>query len=313
MIITQPEIMIRLYAKVSFLAASLLGLSFICLSATAQSRPTLPELRQRIDQELSKQTGTFAVAFKDLTTGQELLIRERESFHAASTMKTPVMIEVYKQQAQGKLSLADSMLIKTDFTSIVDGSPYSLKASIDSDTLIYKEIGKKQTVASLVHRMITISSNLATNLIIERVGGKNTTQTMRDLGAKDIQVRRGVEDAKAFAQGLNNTTTAYDLMVIFEKIAKGEAVSPEASKAMIATLLDQQFNTVLPAKLPKDVKVAHKTGSIVGVRNDSGIIFLPDGRKYVLVFLSKDIKDDTAMSDAMATVSEWIYRYMIHG
>ena len=158
--------------------------------------------------------------------------------------------------------------------------------------------------------MIIWSSNLATNLVIERVGAQNVTQTMRELGAKDIQVRRGVEDNKAFAQGLNNTTTAYDLMVIFDKIANGQAVSSEASKAMITTLLDQKFNTVIPAKLPKAVKVAHKTGSVKGVRQDSGIIFLPDGRKYVLVLLSKGIQDDAVTCTAMATLSEWIYQYM---
>ena len=294
-----------------YLVIGLLGLSSIGLSATAQSRQTIPELRQKIETELAKQTGVFAVAFKDLTTGKELLIREREVFHAASTMKTPVMIEVYKQQAQGKLSLSDSVLIKTEFASIVDSSPYTLPVSSDSDSTTYKQIGTKRTLASLVYDMITVSSNLATNLIIERVGGPNVTQTMRDLGANDIQVRRGVEDSKAFAKGLNNTTTAYDLMVIFDKIATGKAVSPEASKAMISTLLEQKFNDAIPAKLPKDVKVAHKTGSITGVRHDSGIIILPDGRKYVLVLLSKGIKDDKATSGVMATVSEWIYQYEV--
>jgi len=285
----------------------------IGLPAVAQSKVTLDQLKQKVTGELSKQPGVFAVAFKDLTTGKELFIRERETFHAASTMKTPVMIEVYKQAAQHKLSLSDSVTIKTEFKSIVDGSPYSLRAIEDSDTNIYKEVGTKRTLASLVYDMIIVSSNLATNLVIERVGAQNVTRTMRDLGAKDIQVRRGVEDNKAFAQGLNNTTTAYDLMVLFNKIATGKVVNAEASKAMVATLLDQKFNSAIPAKLPKDVKVAHKTGSLAGVRHDSGIIILPDGRKYVLVLLSKDIKDDKLVSDAMATVSEFIYQYVTQG
>ncbi|SFE02128.1 beta-lactamase class A [Spirosoma endophyticum] len=279
----------------------------------AQSTLTLDQLTQKINAELAKQPGTFAVAFRDLTTGKELLIRERETFHAASTMKTPVMIEVYKQVAQHKMALADSITITTEFKSIVDGSPYSLRATDDSDTSIYKAVGTKRTLAALVYDMIIVSSNLATNLVIERVGAQNVTKTMRDLGTKDIQVRRGVEDNKAFAQGLNNTTTAYDLMVIFDRIATGKAVSPEASKAMIATLLDQKFNTAIPAKLPKDVKVAHKTGSVTGVRHDSGIVFLPDGRKYVLILLSKDIKDDNATLGVMATLSEWIYQYVMQG
>ncbi|WP_460965480.1 serine hydrolase [Spirosoma litoris] len=299
--------------KANYLRILVACLSISWMPLKAQSRLTIPELRQKIEQELGKYPGVFAVAFKDIATGNELLIREREVFHAASTMKTPVMIEVYKQQAQGKLSLSDSILIKTEFKSIVDGSPYTLPVSSDSDSVTYKQIGTKRTLASLVYDMITVSSNLATNLIIERVGAPNVLQTMRDLGAKDIQVRRGVEDSKAFAKGLNNSTTAYDLMLIFDKIATGQAVSPEASKAMIATLLEQKFNDAIPAKLPKDVKVAHKTGSIVGVRHDSGIVILPDGRQYVLVLLSKDIKDDKLTSGVMATVSEWIYQYETQG
>src|SRR5262245_1418837 len=83
-------------------------------------------IEEEIKQELAKQPGTYAIAFKDLTTGETLLINERESFHAASTMKTPVMIEVFKQAAEGKFSLADSIQIKNDFKSIVDGSSFSL-------------------------------------------------------------------------------------------------------------------------------------------------------------------------------------------
>ncbi len=298
-------------AKTYILIASIVSAFVISLPTRAQSRLTLDQLKQIIETELGKQPGVFAVAFKDLTTGKELLIREREEFHAASTMKTPVMIEVYKQAAQHRLSLTDSILIKTRFSSIVDGSPYQLRATEDSDTAIYKQVGTKRTLSSLVYDMIIWSSNLATNLVIERVGAPSVTQTMRDLGAEDIQIRRGVEDSKAFAKGLNNTTTAYDLMVIFDKMASSKLVSAEASQAMINILLDQKFNNAIPAKLPKSVKIAHKTGSIAGVRHDCGIVFLPDGRRYVLVLLSKNIIDDVATAATMATVSDWIYRYQM--
>jgi beta-lactamase class A len=300
-------------SKAVFLVVGLYWLLAGWLSASAQSRLTIPQLREQITRELSKQPGVFAVAFKDLATEKELLIRERDVFHAASTMKTPVMIEVYKQAAQHKLALSDSMTIKTEFKSIVDGSTYILHATADSDTNMYKEVGTKRTLEALVYDMIIVSSNLATNLVIERVGAQNVTQTMRELGANDIQVRRGVEDSKAFRQGLNNSVTAYDLMVIFEKIATGKAVNRQASNAMITTLLNQKFNDAIPGKLPKDVKVAHKTGSIAGVRHDSGIVFMPDGRKYVLILLSKDIKDDQATIATMATVSELIYKYVKQG
>jgi beta-lactamase class A len=131
------------------------------------------------------------------------------------------------------------------------------------------------------------------------------------MGANDIKVLRGVEDSKAFDKGLNNSTTAFDLMLIFENMAQGKIVNQESCDGMIKILLDQKFNEIIPAKLPKNVKVAHKTGSITGVQHDSGIIFLPDGRKYVLVLLSKNLKDVNAGISAMANVSEMIHQYQM--
>ena len=268
-------------------------------------------VEEEVKKELAKQPGVYGVAFKDLGTGETILINEHEVFHAASTMKTPVMIEVFKQAQEGNFSLKDSILIKNDFKSIVDGSSFSLDSAEDSEKKLYTLTSHKRTLDALVYDMIIVSSNLATDIIIEMVDAKKVTQTMRDLGAKDIQVLRGVEDDKAFAAGLNNTVTAFDLMLLFEKMAEGEIVNKESSDAMIDILFDQRFNEIIPAKLPKDVKVAHKTGSINGVQHDSGIVFLPDGRKYVLVILSKNLENEDAAIDGMANVSELIYNHVI--
>ncbi len=268
-------------------------------------------LNDKITAELAKNDGIFAVAFKDMTTGETLLINERERFHAASTMKTPVLIELYKQAAEGKFSLLDSVVVKNEFKSIVDGSTFSLSPEDDSDQALYHLIGMKRTIAELAYDMIIVSSNLATNIVIELVEAKNVTQTMRSMGAMDIEVLRGVEDQKAYDQGLSNTTTAYDLMIIFESLSKGEVVSKEAADEMIKILLDQRFNDIIPAQLPSEVKVAHKTGSISGIHHDSGIVILPDGRQYVLVLLSKELTDFNAGTEGMATVSSLIYSYMI--
>jgi beta-lactamase class A len=276
----------------------------------SQKKSLMKQLRQNITDTLAMQKGVFAVAFKDLSSGKEMLINEREFFHAASTMKTPVMIEVFKQAANRKFSLSDSIVLKNEFKSIADGSPYNLDSADDSEYEMYKHIGEKRTISELMYQMIIVSSNFATNLIVALVDAKNVTQTMRSLGAKDIQVLRGVEDQKAFDKGLNNTVTAYDLMLIFEKIARAKAVNKKASAAMIKILLDQKFNEIIPAKLPAGVKVAHKTGSITALQHDSGIVFLPDGRKYVLVLLSKKLQDENAAVKAMAAVSGMIYQYV---
>ncbi len=277
------------------------------VTMSCQSREE--KLRKNIEAELKKELGTFAVAYKDLRSGKEFLINEHDLFHAASTMKTPVMIEVYKQAIEGKFALTDSILVKDEFKSIVDGSPYKLSSSDDSYAPLYDEIGKKATLSSLVYDMITASSNLATNIVIELVDPKNVTQTMRDMGAKDLLVLRGVEDSKAFQAGLSNKVTAYDLMLIFEKIGNGTAVSKEASDSMLDILLEQDFNTIIPAKLPEGTKVAHKTGWITGLHHDSGIVYPENGNPYVLVLLSRNMKDEQAGVEAMANVSKMIYEY----
>jgi beta-lactamase class A len=280
-----------------------------CMMACT-SKPTLDDLKSDIVDTLARQSGTFAVAFRDLATGDTLLINESEIFHAASTMKTPVMIEVYKQVAGGRFSMDDSITIYNAFKSIVDGLIYELDSIDDSDRTLYKQIGQRRTLSALVYDMIIVSSNLATNMVMGLVGADEVTRTVRGLGAKDTQVLRGVEDKKAFDKGLINVTTAQDMMILFSLIAQGKAVSPEASADMTRILLDQKFNEIIPARLPADVKVAHKTGSITGVRHDCGIVMLPDGRKYVLVLLSKEMKDEEAGIRAMAAVSEMIYAYV---
>jgi beta-lactamase class A len=272
------------------------------------------QMRKEILAEFAKQpAGTFAVAFKNLSTGQEFLMNAHESFHAASTMKTAILIETFKQAAEHKFSLTDSILIENKFKSIVDGSPFSVDSADDSEKDLYSHIGTKLPIKDLLYRMITESSNFATNLIVDLVGAKNANKTMHEIGATDIKVLRGVEDNKAFQLGLNNTVTAYDLMVIFEHIANGTVVNKKACDAMIQILMHQHFREKIAAKLPSDVITATKSGWIDKISHDSGIVFLPDGRKYVIVLLSRGIEDEKAANETLATVSRIIYDYVVSG
>jgi beta-lactamase class A len=134
---------------------------------------------------------------------------------------------------------------------------------------------------------------------------------MRSLGAPTIQVMRGVEDSKAYRHGLNNVTSAYDLMKIFEQIALGKAVSKDASQQMVNILLQQFYKDLIPAKLPEGTLVAHKTGWITGVHHDSGIIFLPGGGQLVLVLLSKKAIDESATKQMLATIARLVYDFYV--
>ncbi|MFD2531925.1 serine hydrolase [Gracilimonas halophila] len=287
------------------------GIIFMIIGCT-QSINNMENLESQINERLEAMSGDFAVAFMNLSdTSETILINEREMFHAASTMKTPVMVELYKQADAGKFSLDDSILVKNEFRSIVDGSGYQMSVDEDSEGELYDLIGQKRTIRDLMYDMITMSSNLATNILIEKVNAENVTETMRSYGADSILVLRGVEDIKAFEQGLSNRTTAYDEMKIYSKIGNGEAVSEEASEQMIEILKGQKFNEMIPALLPADVQVAHKTGWITGVNHDTGIVILPSGERYVLVMLSKNAPDREEVLSTFVDISKIVYDFVV--
>jgi beta-lactamase class A len=286
-------------------------LFFLSLILWSSAMPqSIEQLKKSILNRIEPVDGNFGIAFKDLVSGETLFINEKENFHAASTMKTPVMIEVYKQAEQGKFSLQDSIVVKNEFKSIVDGSVFYMDISDDSGEKLYNFIGKKVTIYQLIYDMITVSSNLATNILIDIVDAKNVMKTMAEIGAEDIQVLRGVEDLKAFDKGFNNTTTAFDLMLILESIAEGKIVSEGACNEMIEILSDQKFRSKIPALLPPEVKVANKSGNITGVEHDSGIVYLPDGKKYILILLAKNLADDSEGIKAEAEISKLVYDFV---
>ena len=287
---------------------------FMCLigiltlsSASVDNSRNLEKLQLKIQEMIEKSGGTVAVAFEDLKTGTQLFINEKIQMHAASTMKTPVMIEVFKQANQGRFKLSDSLLIKNEFKSIVDGSSYSLDFADDSDTLIYQKIGDKMCIRDLIYQMITMSSNLATNMLIDLVGAENIMKTMKEIGANQIQVLRGVEDIKACQQGLNNTTNAYDMLLIMRAIALKQVVSETVCNDMIKILSNQKLNSKIPALLPPEVKIAHKTGSITAIDHDAAIVYATSDRPYILVILTKGIEDHKKAEDLIARISKLIY------
>lgn len=272
---------------------------------------TVEDLKSDVETRLTRTEGTFGVWFQSMDDPDlHFSINPDTLFHAASTMKTPVMIEIFKRAEAGEFSMSDSVLIKNEFTSIVDSSTFSLPLNPDGDDPYELMVGDKATIYELTHAMITYSSNLSTNLMIELAGAEATTQTMRSLGAQNIDVLRGVEDLKAFERGLSNRTTARDLGIILEAIANGEAVNPEADSIMVEIMKDQFYRDVIPLYLPDDVVTATKSGFITGVRHDSGIVYLPDGRSYVLIFLSKELKEEEEGRLAGAEISKMIYDYL---
>ncbi|MCC6318359.1 MAG: serine hydrolase [Gemmatimonadaceae bacterium] len=270
--------------------ATAIGGALLLLSACGTAVDRLPNrIAARVAQVPGAEVGVY---LKDLASGTTVAWHADTVFHAASTMKIPVMIEVFRAIEDGRIARSATLRLENRFASIVDGSPYTLDAGEDSDSATYGRIGSDVPVLELVDRMITHSSNLATNAVIALVGAPRAQATARALGAHTMMVRRGVEDGKAFAQGLNNTTTARDLGALLEAIALDRAASPPHTREMLAILEHQAFNEEIPAGLPPGTRVAHKTGNITGVLHDAALVFPDDGRPpFVLVVLTRNIPD----------------------
>ena len=274
------------------------------LAQTRDFKTLSLDLSHRI---VSSGAESVGVAVLDLNSGGRIAIDENKTFHAASTMKVPVMMRLFKLAAEKKLKLTDKVKIENSFKSIVDGSLYQLDAGADGDPDLYKMVGSQMTVRDLIEHMITRSSNLATNLLIDKADAREVTALMRSLGARDIQIRRGVEDNKAFQAGLNNTTTAGDLMIALKAIVEGKFIGRKFSDEMITILARQHFNEGIPAGLPSGVKVAHKTGSITKIYHDAGIVFPPGRKPYVIVVLTRGFAKEEDAHKLVGEVSRMVY------
>jgi beta-lactamase class A len=259
-------------------------------------------LQIRKDHDLEE----LGISFWDAQTTIQWSYNADHYFHAASTMKLAVLLGVFRQIDRGDLALDSPVHVRNRFTSIVNREPFMLDLGSDADPDVYGHLGKTLTVRELAYWMITKSSNLATNLLVDVVGIETIQHALDDLEIDGVRVLRGVEDQAAFDAGLNNEVTANGLLKILRVIAEGKAYSEEASREMLTIMLDQQFRSGIPAGLPKAARVAHKTGNISTVHHDAGIVFLEGRKPYVLVILTQ-FRAEKARGTAVADVSRDIY------
>ncbi|HEY8181614.1 MAG TPA: serine hydrolase [Thermoanaerobaculia bacterium] len=248
----------------------------------------------------------LGIAFYDAQTTIQWAYNGDHYFHAASTMKLAVLLGVFRQIERGELSLDAPVHVRNRFTSIVNQEPFMLDLGRDADPDVYGHLGKALTIRELAYWMITKSSNLATNLLVDVVGIQTIQLALDELEIDGVRILRGVEDSAAFEAGLNNEVTANGLLKLLRLIADEKAYSKHASDEMLNILLEQQYRSGIPAGLPKAVKVAHKTGNISTVHHDAGIVFMEDRKPYVLVILTQ-FRAETGRGTAVADVSRDIY------
>ena len=295
--------------------AALIVFTLLADSASTARQPATglsadDSLAARIEARIAMVPGARAgVVLHDLKDRFHVAIAADSSFHAASTMKVPVMIELFRRADAGALALDQGVLLVNQFGSIVDGSAYALDAGDDSDSTLYAKVGTRVSMRELLERMIERSSNLATNTLIAIVGAANANATAHSLGATRINVRRGVEDGKAFQAGLNNTTTASDLAALMLAIERGRAASPASCSAMRDILLRQEFSQEIPAGLPPGTPVAHKTGWITGTLHDAAVVYPPGRAPYVLVVLTSGIPEQQTARTLIADISRMSWEF----
>lgn len=289
-----------------------LAATLLALPLHAQRALLDPDVvRTRIESRIASVPGAeVAVTIVNLGIGSQLSINGDRVYHAASTMKVPVLIDLLREADAGRLSLDRSILLVNAFHSIVDGSPYALLAADDSDSTVYERVGEWVPVRWLAERMINHSSNLATNALIALLDAERITATMRELGAEQTLVLRGVEDGPAYRANRNNVTTADDMAAILKAIERRQAASPASTEFLLGVLRTQAFNAQIPAGLPPGTPVAHKTGQITATLHDAAIIY-PAGRApFVLVVLTRGIPEqrvaEQLTADIAAIAWEWL-------
>jgi beta-lactamase class A len=236
-----------------------------------------------------------------------------EPFHAASTMKVAVMLDVYRRASAGALALDERLTVHNDFRSLADGGPFALDPADDTDDELYALEGEAVSIGELARRMIVRSSNLATNLLVDRLGATAIARTVEGIGVQGVAVVRGVGDDRAFEAGLNNTVTAAGLAELLARIADGTAAQPEACAAMVGVLAAQEFNEGIPAGLPPGTRVAHKTGWITSLYHDAAVVYPEGVPPYVLVVLTEALDESASGPALVAAVASTVHAHLAGG
>jgi beta-lactamase class A len=249
----------------------------------------------------------IAVALYDLEHDRRFSLEGDRWFHAASTIKVAVLLALFRAADESRVRLDDSLHVRNRFVSAADGSPFHLNRDSDAMPELYQAIGRTVKISALADGMISSSSNLATNLLLDFVGVEYARKVLRDAGVNAVELRRGVEDHAAHEQGINNEATANGLLTLLSAL-RGDFLSSQSKEQAIRILLQQRFNSMIPAGLPAHAAVAHKTGEISTACHDMGIVYLPEREPYIAVILTEFDSEQDGRRETVAAISEAIYR-----
>jgi beta-lactamase class A len=272
---------------------------------------TLRETIHAITTEAGAQA--VAVAVVDFEHHTSWRLNSERWFHAASTIKVPVLLGVFDAIDKGRFEPYSRVHVRNRFISAHDGECFRVQSNRDANSEVHAAIGKMMMIRELAEHMIVTSSNLATNLLVDVVGVDEINETLQRLRLHGIELRRGVEDEAAWAAGVNNRITADGLCQALRLIEERRAISEQASDAMLEILHNQRFRSGIPAGLPDAARVANKTGEMSTAAHDAGIVYLEGRAPYVVVILTEWEPDEDGRRSTIARISRAVYDYVTAG
>lgn len=303
----------RLYPLFGLLAFASWGLS---TRAEAQKAPAGPaplaqllstKLRDAVAEIDRGVDGVMGVAIVDLTTGERILWNADHVFPTASAIKAPILLELLRQSQQAGAGGAGNLGARLDDAyvprpeDLIDGSAIlpGLRSGVT-----------RLTNQDLATFMIAVSDNSATNVLIDRVGMAAVNTTLSKLGLRETRLRRKMLDGEAVKRGNENTATARELALFYERLHAGDILDKAHRELLWNTLsLPQKAGTgILTDELPEDVRVAHKPGSLDGARIDAGVVFVP-GRPFVFSALISYARDGRAAERSIAELARRAYEH----
>jgi beta-lactamase class A len=269
-------------------------------------------LRQSCERIMGESKAVaYAVALRDYETGFRFAINADRRFHAASTIKVAILLAIGKAIDDGRLRPNDTLHIRNRFLSAIDRTPFRIDAETDGYPQLHRLVGRTAKISDLAEWMIVSSSNLATNLLLDYLTVEEAQRVLREAGVNGVDLRRGVDDTKAHDRNFNNETTANGLLELFATL-RGDFLSKASRDRAINILLQQRFNSMIPAPLPAHASVAHKTGEISTACHDAGIVYLPEREPYLLVVLTEVAADTNGRREAIAKISEAVFHCLTH-
>jgi beta-lactamase class A len=265
-----------------------------------------------LEPELAAVPGTVSIWCGSVASAEPAFAREPAAVHyAASTMKAAVMVAAYRLSDAGNLDLDTEVLVHDDFVSATGSGTYRSTADYDSDPEPWERLGKTAPLRWLIRRMIVRSSNLATNLVMERVDGLAIARAWHHAGARRSVVSRGIQDYGAEEAGMSNLVTAADLAALLRSIQNETIAEPESCTQMLGVLLAQEIDVDVVRGLPPGTRVAHKNGWVENIRHSAALVLPDDRPPYVVVTCISAEMDEATGRDLVAKVAaaSWADRH----